>query len=163
MQEGQQTILEENLDKKKVKIENEEQAKAILKDLDGKEFIVDKIERKERKKNPVPPFITSRLQQEAARNDPRHGRGAAQDRAGGAAEPRARHGRPVQEAGRRHDRLHAIYDSNRVRVPDAIDHVHRLAPGVGLGRSHWPGLDNQTKHSRYPVPEKIPGAIHGEH
>jgi len=55
------------IDKKKAKIENEEQAKAILKDLDGKQFIVDKIERKERKKNPVPPFITSKLQQEAAR------------------------------------------------------------------------------------------------
>ncbi|MDQ1329704.1 MAG: topoisomerase [Candidatus Poribacteria bacterium] len=55
------------IEKKKAKIENEEQAKSILKDLDGKEFIVDNIERKERKKNPVPPFITSRLQQEAAR------------------------------------------------------------------------------------------------
>jgi DNA topoisomerase-1 len=52
---------------KKAKVENEEQAKAILKDLKGKEFIVDNIERKERKKNPVPPFITSKLQQEAAR------------------------------------------------------------------------------------------------
>jgi DNA topoisomerase-1 len=55
------------IEKKKVKIKNEEQAKSILKDLDGKEFIVDNIERKERKKNPVPPFITSRLQQDAAR------------------------------------------------------------------------------------------------
>ena len=55
------------IDKKKAKIENEEQAKAILKNLDGKKFIVDNIERKERKKNPVPPFTTSKLQQEAAR------------------------------------------------------------------------------------------------
>jgi len=55
------------IDKKKAKIENEEQAKAILKNLDGKKFIVDNIERKERKKNPVPPFTTSKLQQESAR------------------------------------------------------------------------------------------------
>ncbi|MEK7398838.1 MAG: type I DNA topoisomerase, partial [Candidatus Poribacteria bacterium] len=52
---------------KKAKIDNGEQAKSILKDLDGKDYIVDKIDRKERKKNPVPPFITSKLQQEAAR------------------------------------------------------------------------------------------------
>lgn len=53
--------------KEKAKIDNEEQTKAILKDLDGKEFVVEKIDRKERKKNPVPPFITSKLQQDAAR------------------------------------------------------------------------------------------------
>jgi DNA topoisomerase-1 len=53
--------------KDKAKIGNEEQSKAILKNLDGEKFIVEKIERKERKKNPVPPFITSKLQQEAAR------------------------------------------------------------------------------------------------
>jgi DNA topoisomerase-1 len=52
---------------KKAKIDNGEQAKSILKDLDGKDYIVDKIDRKERKKNPVPPFTTSKLQQEAAR------------------------------------------------------------------------------------------------
>ncbi|MGB9596045.1 MAG: type I DNA topoisomerase [Candidatus Poribacteria bacterium] len=55
------------IDNKKAKIDNEEQAKSILKDLDGKDYIVDKIDRKERKKNPVPPFTTSKLQQEAVR------------------------------------------------------------------------------------------------
>ncbi len=55
------------VDGKKAKIENEGQAKSILKDLDGKDYIVDKIDRKERKKNPVPPFTTSKLQQEAVR------------------------------------------------------------------------------------------------
>jgi DNA topoisomerase-1 len=53
--------------KDKAQIDNENQAKSILGDLNGKEFIVNKIERKERKKNPVPPFITSKLQQEASR------------------------------------------------------------------------------------------------
>ncbi|HGE70219.1 TPA: type I DNA topoisomerase [Candidatus Poribacteria bacterium] len=52
---------------KKAKIDNEEQAKSILKDLDGEDYTIDKIDRKERKKNPVPPFTTSKLQQEAVR------------------------------------------------------------------------------------------------
>ena len=55
------------IDKKKAKVENEEQAKGIVEEAGGEEFIIEKIDRKERKRNPVPPFITSRLQQEAAR------------------------------------------------------------------------------------------------
>ncbi|MBD3181081.1 type I DNA topoisomerase [Candidatus Poribacteria bacterium] len=53
--------------KKKAKVENEGQAKTIVKQSTDEDFIVDKIQRKERKRRPVPPFITSRLQQEAAR------------------------------------------------------------------------------------------------
>lgn len=55
------------IDKEKAKVENEEQAKAIVKEAGGEKFIVDKIDRKERKRSPVPPFITSNLQQEASR------------------------------------------------------------------------------------------------
>jgi len=55
------------VDKKKAKVENEEQAKAIVKEAGGEKFIVGKINRKEQKRSPVPPFITSKLQQEAAR------------------------------------------------------------------------------------------------
>ena len=55
------------IDKKKAEIGNEEQAKAVVKEAGGEKFIVEKIDRKERKRKPVPPFITSRLQQEAAR------------------------------------------------------------------------------------------------
>jgi len=55
------------VDKKKAKVENEDQAKAIVKEAGGEKFIVGKINRKEQKRSPVPPFITSRLQQEAAR------------------------------------------------------------------------------------------------
>ena len=44
-----------------------EQAQQILTAVEGKSFIVQSIERKEKKRNPVAPFITSRLQQEAAR------------------------------------------------------------------------------------------------
>ncbi|MBU1487826.1 type I DNA topoisomerase [bacterium] len=56
----------EKRDSKKVKIENEAEAKEILSYLDGKKFIVGKIARRERKKSPAPPFITSTLQQEAS-------------------------------------------------------------------------------------------------
>ncbi len=44
-----------------------EKANTILEDLKRKEFILRKIEHKLRKKKPSPPFITSTLQQEAAR------------------------------------------------------------------------------------------------
>lgn len=51
----------------KAEIKNEPEAKNILKDLDGKSFVVGKIEIKNKKRFPAPPFITSTLQQEAAR------------------------------------------------------------------------------------------------
>jgi DNA topoisomerase-1 len=55
------------IDKRKAKVENEEQAKSIVKEAGGEKFVVEKVDRKERRRRPVPPFITSRLQQEAAR------------------------------------------------------------------------------------------------
>lgn len=55
------------INKKKAKVENEEQAKSIVKEASDEQFIIEKIDRKERRRKPVPPFITSRLQQEAAR------------------------------------------------------------------------------------------------
>ena len=45
------------------KIRNEAESKAILADLERAEFVVSSVATKERKKNPVPPFITSKLQQ----------------------------------------------------------------------------------------------------
>jgi DNA topoisomerase-1 len=56
-----------SIDKKKISIENEAQATAILEDLQGKPLSVQKIDKKSRKRNPAPPFITSTLQQEASR------------------------------------------------------------------------------------------------
>ena len=48
-------------------IENAEQAGHIVGEIQGKAFVVQSIERREKKRNPVAPFITSRLQQEASR------------------------------------------------------------------------------------------------
>jgi len=48
-------------------IENGEQAVRIVEAIQGKSFTVQSVERREKKRNPVAPFITSRLQQEASR------------------------------------------------------------------------------------------------
>jgi DNA topoisomerase-1 len=55
------------LDHKKFRLENEEQAAAVVGSLDGADWDVAKVEKRDRKRNPAPPFITSRLQQEASR------------------------------------------------------------------------------------------------
>ena len=48
-------------------VANGDAAARIVTAVQGKDFIVQSIERKEKKRNPLAPFITSRLQQEAAR------------------------------------------------------------------------------------------------
>lgn len=52
---------------KKIEIPDETSAKAILRDLKNKEFVVEKIVKKTKHKNPLPPFTTSKLQQDAIR------------------------------------------------------------------------------------------------
>jgi len=52
---------------KKFKISNQEESDHLLDELREADFVVARIERKERKRRPVPPFITSKLQQEAVR------------------------------------------------------------------------------------------------
>ncbi len=54
-------------DGKKVEIKSKEQADEILNQLDGADYVVTKVKNGTRKKSPVPPFITSTLQQEASR------------------------------------------------------------------------------------------------
>ncbi len=56
-----------SFDGEKVSISNESQASAIVDAVKGEKFTVTSIERKERKKNALPPFITSTIQQEASR------------------------------------------------------------------------------------------------
>jgi DNA topoisomerase-1 len=53
--------------KEKVNIPDEPAAKRILAELRGQTFIVDKVQKKTVRKNPPPPFTTSKLQQEAIR------------------------------------------------------------------------------------------------
>ena len=51
----------------KAEIVNKEEADKILKDLEGSSLVLESITKKERKRNPSAPFITSSLQQEASR------------------------------------------------------------------------------------------------
>ena len=51
----------------KVEIHSEEEAKAILAELEGQDFVISDIKTGVKKKVPAPPFITSTLQQEASR------------------------------------------------------------------------------------------------
>ena len=55
------------VDGKKKKLPNAEAVKEITSRIDGKDYDVTKVEKKERKRNPALPFTTRSLQQEAAR------------------------------------------------------------------------------------------------
>lgn len=51
----------------KAEIGNEEQANTILDSIRNENFIISSVDRKDKKRNALPPFITSTLQQEASR------------------------------------------------------------------------------------------------
>ena len=55
------------IDGKKVDIKNQAEAEAVVKAATQAEFVVQSVERKQRRRNPSPPFTTSSLQQEASR------------------------------------------------------------------------------------------------
>ena len=60
------------LEKKAVKpgvnhISTQEQAETLQQELENGEFVVDSVQEKQRKRNPLPPYITSTLQQDANR------------------------------------------------------------------------------------------------
>ncbi|AAW70629.1 type I DNA topoisomerase [Wolbachia endosymbiont of Brugia malayi] len=49
----------------KFDIKNEEEAKGLVKQIESRQYAVSTVERKQVKRNPLPPFITSSLQQDA--------------------------------------------------------------------------------------------------
>ncbi|MCI0470573.1 MAG: type I DNA topoisomerase, partial [Candidatus Aminicenantes bacterium] len=57
----------EKFNKKKIKIENKEQNDDIVETLGKNPYVLSKIDRKRKKRKPLPPLITSSLQQEAFR------------------------------------------------------------------------------------------------
>jgi DNA topoisomerase-1 len=54
-------------DDEAIEIGSEEAATSIVRQLEGAKYVVRSVNLREKKRNPVPPFITSTLQQEAAR------------------------------------------------------------------------------------------------
>ena len=52
---------------KKIEIKNEEEAKKIINDLEQGNFVVKTVKKGKRMKNPLPPFTTSTLQQDASK------------------------------------------------------------------------------------------------
>ncbi len=68
--EGEKATFSAKLHKakgKKIEISNQEKAEAIVEELKKAPFVVQSVERRERRRNPAPPFTTSSLQQEASR------------------------------------------------------------------------------------------------
>jgi DNA topoisomerase-1 len=57
----------QKLDHKQLRLDTKARVDAVLAGLDTATWTVSKVERKERRRHPTPPFITSRLQQEASR------------------------------------------------------------------------------------------------
>ena len=102
-------------DGKNVEIGSAEQAATVRADLEAAAFVVAKVQLKERRRYPVPPFITSKLQQEAFK---KLRFTVQQDHAGGAAPVRGRG--PGRGGLRRPHHLHA-------------DRLH-----ARRGRRRWP-------------------------
>jgi DNA topoisomerase-1 len=57
----------QTIDNKKYRIESEAAIREIRESLDGVSWAITQVEKKERRRFPTPPFITSKLQQEASR------------------------------------------------------------------------------------------------
>ncbi len=57
----------EDIKKTEIHIKEEGEARDLVRDIERQQFVVSSVTTKEKKRNPVPPFITSKLQQEASR------------------------------------------------------------------------------------------------
>ncbi|MDD5574375.1 MAG: type I DNA topoisomerase [Candidatus Omnitrophica bacterium] len=55
----------EKIDGRKIQITSEEEARKIVADLEGKDYKVESVDKTTRSRSPLPPFITSTLQQDA--------------------------------------------------------------------------------------------------
>ena len=58
---------EQKVDNKKFRLENDATVQGIIRSLDDAAWVISEVEKKERRRYPAPPFVTSKLQQEAAR------------------------------------------------------------------------------------------------
>ena len=58
---------DQKVDNKKFRLENEQSVQEIVRSLEDAPWVIGEVEKKERRRYPTPPFVTSKLQQEAAR------------------------------------------------------------------------------------------------
>ena len=58
---------EQKVDNKKFRLENDATVQGIIKSIEGASWVIGEVEKKERRRYPTSPFVTSKLQQEAAR------------------------------------------------------------------------------------------------
>jgi DNA topoisomerase-1 len=57
----------QKLDIKKFRLDSEPGVQEVIQSLEGASWVIGEVEKKERRRYPTPPFVTSKLQQEAAR------------------------------------------------------------------------------------------------
>jgi DNA topoisomerase-1 len=57
----------QKLDIKKFRLDSEPRVQEVIRSLEGASWVIGEVEKKERRRYPTPPFVTSKLQQEAAR------------------------------------------------------------------------------------------------
>src|SRR4029434_9479135 len=63
----QEVVQAQKVDNKTFRLENETHVQEVVKSLDGASWVIGEVEKKERRRFPTAPFVTSKLQQEAAR------------------------------------------------------------------------------------------------
>ena len=119
------------IDGKAFALDNETSARAVVDDLVGCPFAVTDIKRRERRKNPFPPFTTSTLQQEAAKRlrfSARQTMSSAQ---------RLYEGQPLGDRGEVGLITYMRTDSTRVS-PEAVDQARHWIRGE-FGAEYVPG------------------------
>ena len=119
------------IDGKAFALDNETSARSVVDDLVGQPFAVTDIKRRERRKNPFPPFTTSTLQQEAAKRlrfSARQTMSSAQ---------RLYEGQPLGDRGEVGLITYMRTDSTRVS-PEAVDQARQWIRGE-FGAEYVPG------------------------
>ena len=137
------------LDHKTFRLENEAAATGVVEHLEGADWVVAKVEKSDRKRNPSPPFITSRLQQEASRKlgyQPRRTMGIAQ---------KLYEGVEIGDEGAVGLITYMRTDSTRLS-PDAIEAVRGY-----IGTPLWCRL-RPREAARLQVQEEYPGRPRGD-
>jgi len=134
------TAVLRKLDGQEAKLAKEPEAKAIVEELRRATYTVSAVERKEKKRHPVPPFITSTLQQEASRHF-RFGTNRTMRIA-----QRLYEGVPLGELGEMGLITYMRTDSTRVAA-EAIDAVRQLIPKE-YGAEYLPEEPNFYRSSK---------------